>query len=132
MFRNRSMPSGSSVVSSNLGGVLLSAPLSGYVHQEPFHFYGGFSPYFYVHFLSDVGFSNIQVEKNGGFFRHYGAQSIRLTKCLNPKAVTRSPALRMLLYPIWLPIVAFFGIGMPFVMHYLDPLDRTLLATAGY
>lgn len=80
------------------GTILLSAPLSGYVHQEPYHFYGGFSPYFYQKFLQESGFTDIQVMQNGGFFRHYGAQSVRLVNCLKPSALTKNPLLQIALY----------------------------------
>ncbi|MCS6777283.1 MAG: class I SAM-dependent methyltransferase [Chloroherpetonaceae bacterium] len=114
------------------GLLLLSAPLSGYVHQEPYHFYGGFSPYFYQKFLSENGFTDIQVMQNGGFFRHYGAQSVRLVNCLKPSVLTRNPLLQVLLYPLWIPLVLYLGILTPLIMHVLDPLDRSNMATAGY
>jgi SAM-dependent methyltransferase len=114
------------------GTILLSAPLSGYVHQEPYHFYGGFSPYFYERFLTESGFTDIQVMQNGGFFRHYGAQSVKFANSLKPSALTKNSVGQVLLYPLWLPIVAWFGILTPLVMHFLDPLDRSNMATAGY
>jgi ubiquinone/menaquinone biosynthesis C-methylase UbiE len=114
------------------GIVLLSAPLSGYVHQEPYHFYGGFSPYFYQKFLTESGFTDIQVMQNGGFFRHYGAQSIKLANSLKPSRVTKNPVFRILLTPLWIPVVLFHGIFTPFVMHFLDRLDQSNMMTAGY
>jgi len=39
------------------GGVLLlTSPQGSYVHMEPYHFYGGFSHYWYRHWLPALGF----------------------------------------------------------------------------
>jgi SAM-dependent methyltransferase len=51
------------------GRVFISAPLGSGLHQQPYHYYGGFTPYFYRHFLSELGFEVISVEPNGLFFR---------------------------------------------------------------
>jgi len=59
------------------GKLLLTAPLGSGIHQEPYHFYGGYTPYWYQKFLTESGFSDISVEPNGGFFKHYGQESLR-------------------------------------------------------
>lgn len=51
------------------GKALISSPLGSGLHQEPYHFYGGFTPHFYQRFLPEFGFSSILVEQNAGFFR---------------------------------------------------------------
>lgn len=52
------------------GHLLLSAPLGSGLHQEPHHYYGGYTPHFYRRVLGDLGFEDIEIEPNGGFFRH--------------------------------------------------------------
>jgi SAM-dependent methyltransferase len=53
------------------GGLLfLTAPLGCGLHQEPYHYYGGFTPHFYRRFLPEVGFEVLSVDPNAGFFRH--------------------------------------------------------------
>ncbi|MDD1753948.1 MAG: class I SAM-dependent methyltransferase [Methanotrichaceae archaeon] len=52
------------------GNLFLSAPLGSGLHQQPYHFYGGFTPYFYRKFLNNFGFEIVTIEPNGGFFRH--------------------------------------------------------------
>ena len=53
------------------GGTLFaSAPLGSGLHQEPFHFYGGFTPHFYRRFLDEAGLDVVSITPNGGFFRH--------------------------------------------------------------
>jgi ubiquinone/menaquinone biosynthesis C-methylase UbiE len=51
------------------GFLFLTAPLSSGLHQQPYHFYGGFTPYFYRQFLSAAGLSIVTIESNGHFFR---------------------------------------------------------------
>lgn len=54
-----------------LGGYLfLSAPLGSGLHQQPHHYYGGFTPHFYRRFLPQHGFEIMKIDPNGGFFRH--------------------------------------------------------------
>lgn len=43
------------------GKLLLTAPLGSGLHQDPFHFYGGYTPYWYRRFLTEAGFDNIEV-----------------------------------------------------------------------
>ena len=52
------------------GRLFLSAPLGCGLHQEPHHYYGGFTPHFYERFLAKCGFAVEEVTPNGGFFRH--------------------------------------------------------------
>ena len=59
------------------GRLLLTAPLGSGLHQEPYHFYGGYTPYWYEKFLAAVGFEQIRIQPNGGFFRHYAQESLR-------------------------------------------------------
>jgi ubiquinone/menaquinone biosynthesis C-methylase UbiE len=50
-----------------LGGYLfLSAPLGADLHQQPYHYYGGFTPHFYRKFLPEYGFEILKIEPNGG------------------------------------------------------------------
>src|SRR5260221_1193881 len=51
------------------GTAFISAPLGSGLHQQPYHYYGGYTPYFYRKFLTEFGFTTITVEPNGGFFR---------------------------------------------------------------
>lgn len=52
------------------GHLFLSAPLGSGLHQEPYHFYGGFTPHFYRRTLGELGLEDVSVEPNGGSFRH--------------------------------------------------------------
>lgn len=65
------------------GQAFISAPLSSGLHQQPYHFYGGFTPHFYRKFLNEAGFEVVSIEPNGRFFRlllqevHRGAGIVR-------------------------------------------------------
>ncbi|MEW6252689.1 MAG: class I SAM-dependent methyltransferase [Planctomycetota bacterium] len=52
------------------GQLFLSAPLGAGLHQQPFHFYGGYTPHFYRRFLPACGFEIDLIAPNGGFYRH--------------------------------------------------------------
>jgi SAM-dependent methyltransferase len=48
------------------GRVFLSAPLLSSLHMEPFHYYGGFTPHWYRHWLPRSGFSVDSILPVGG------------------------------------------------------------------
>ena len=50
------------------GWAFISAPLGSGLHQQPFHFYGGFTPHFYRQILGEIGFEVVSIEPNGRFF----------------------------------------------------------------
>lgn len=52
------------------GQLFLSAPLGSGLHQQPHHYYGGYTPHFYRRFLPEHGFEIAALTPNGGFYRH--------------------------------------------------------------
>jgi SAM-dependent methyltransferase len=78
------------------GKLLLTAPLGSGLHQTPYHFYGGYTPFWYRKTLAEAGFYNIEIEANGGFFKHYGQETIRLAKLTAPHCFPAPLALRCL------------------------------------
>jgi SAM-dependent methyltransferase len=52
------------------GELFLSAPLGSGLHQQPHHYYGGYTPHWYRRFLNAAGFEVLRVLPNGGFYRH--------------------------------------------------------------
>jgi ubiquinone/menaquinone biosynthesis C-methylase UbiE len=106
------------------GTLLLTAPLGCGIHQQPFIYYGGFTPYWYMKFLSEYGFEDIRITPNGGFFEHYGQESQRFNSYISPK---NSP-LRLLA----LPLIAYSGIFLPILCYVLDRMDKDDYFTVGY
>jgi len=112
------------------GKLILTAPLGSGLHQEPDHYYGGFTPYWYNRFLHAAGFEKIEVIPNGGFFKHYGQETQRFSALLDPRRV-KAP-LNILLAPLWLLTLPIMRILAPPVCYLLDRLDDHRGFTVGY
>lgn len=115
------------------GGVLLlTAPLGSGIHQEPYHFYGGFTPYWYEYFLKKFDFIKIQIEANGGFFRHYSQESLRLIS-LSKKIIATFPfSAKVFCIPLWLLTIPLFGVFIPSLCVFFDRFDKEKKFTVGY
>lgn len=110
------------------GKLILTAPLGSSLHQEPYHFYGGYTPHWYRKFLAEAGFTEITIEPNRGFFSLYGQECLRFAIVMAPwRGLSRIPWL-----PFWL-LGLPWCLFMPLVSKYLD---RSAIAqdgfTAGY
>jgi SAM-dependent methyltransferase len=111
------------------GRLLLTAPLGSGLHQEPYHFYGGYTPHWYARFLTDAGFTQISVEPNGGFFKHYGQESQRFSAMLDPRRVRGG---QPWLTVFWLATLPWFRLVLPVLCHSLDRFDTHRGFTVGY
>lgn len=60
------------------GKILLTAPFACGLHQEPYHYYTGFTPFWYEHFFSQNGLEIVELSPNGGFFKMLSQESIRV------------------------------------------------------
>ncbi|UZP66893.1 methyltransferase domain-containing protein [Desulfovibrio mangrovi] len=67
------------------GRLLLTAPLGSGLHQEPFHYYGGFTRHFYEKFLPSFGVRINELRSNGGFFRHLAQECARVSWIFDKK-----------------------------------------------
>jgi len=116
-----------------VGGLLLSAPLRSGLHQEPYHFYGGFTPYWYKKFLTKAGFVDIQIKPVGGLFKMYGETSLHVAIWLAPWSIrSRSFILRLVLFLIWAVTLPWFMLFCPVLCHVLDNLCPVEWGTVGY
>jgi SAM-dependent methyltransferase len=59
------------------GKAIIAAPLGSGIHQEPCHFYGGFTPWWYEKFLSGAGFADIVVEPERRFTVGYHVTAVK-------------------------------------------------------
>jgi hypothetical protein len=116
------------------GGVLLvTAPLGSVLHLLPHHYYGGFTPQWYRTFLPRLGFQDIRVLANGGFFKHYGQESQRFSLMIEPRQLNGiADARRALIALLWLLSFPWFHVGVPLLCHLLDSLDHRQEFTVGY
>jgi ubiquinone/menaquinone biosynthesis C-methylase UbiE len=114
------------------GKLLLTAPLGSGIHQEPYHFYGGYTPFWYQKFLTEAGFSEISIEPNGGFFKHYSQESIRFIQMINPWKLDANFVLRLSWLPFWLVLLPLMTLLFPIACHLLDRFDKDKKFTIGY
>jgi SAM-dependent methyltransferase len=112
------------------GQLILSAPLGSGLHQDPDHYYGGFTPYWYQRVLPSAGFEAISIIPNGGFFKNYGQESQRFSAWLDPRRLKGWP--RVVLALPWLVTLPWFRLVLPVACHFLDRLDHFKGFTVGY
>ncbi|MEM5427378.1 class I SAM-dependent methyltransferase [Cupriavidus oxalaticus] len=84
------------------GRLFLSAPLGSGIHQEPYHFYGGFSPYFYRKYLAEFGCEVVEIKPIGGLLRHVAQEVHRVARTMEAAQQAMSPAQRFVMME-WLP-----------------------------
>lgn len=115
------------------GGLLvLTAPLGSFLHQEPFHFYGGYTPQWYRTFLSRAGLSIRSIERNQGFFSLMGQEVSRACELLRLRNTGHlKPHARLGTTLVWLASVPLAWIVPP-VANWLDTLGLEEMATIGY
>jgi len=116
----------------NDGVLLLTAPLGSGIHQEPYHYYGGYTPYWYGRFLSEAGFSDITIEANEGSFRHYAQESIRFMQMARPFSLGMPLVCELAWLPFWLLLLPVLAGLIPFVAKLLDRFDQEKRFTVGY
>ena len=114
------------------GRLLLTAPLGSFLHQEPYHFYGGYTPHWYRTFLPAAGLDIASLEPNRGFFSLFGQEARRFVQFLNPRATNHvGPLQRAGVCLLWLLMFAPAQI-LPLLGHWLDGLELEGMATVGY
>ena len=112
------------------GRLLLTAPLGCGLHQEPYIFYGGYTPFWYQRFLTDFGFENIEILPNCGFFKFYAQESRRFVRYLFPKDMRGTK--KILTFPVKLVLTLWFRKFIPVVCHCLQGFDKDKRVTVGY
>jgi SAM-dependent methyltransferase len=76
------------------GRAFISAPLGSGLHQQPYHFYGGFTPHFYNRFLGEFGFEVVSIDPNRHFFAMLSQEIRRGTAIVQTHRR----------YPFWHPV----------------------------
>ena len=114
------------------GRVLLTAPLASYLHQEPYHFYGGYTPYWYRRFLPETGFDVESIVANQGFFSLFGQETQRFVLLLRSPEAKRAPLATSMLLAMLALLMTPFAHLLPLVGNWLDRLALETMATAGY
>jgi len=114
------------------GKLILTAPLGSGLHQPPYHFYGGYTPWWYERFLHDAGFEPPTIEPNGGFFLQFAEWHINAIRLFKPWR-TRGPITsRALWMVLWLMLLPWSLVILPLLYRVLDRLDHERAFTIGY
>jgi len=114
------------------GQLILTAPLGSGIHQEPYHYYGGYTPWWYERFLKEAGFEDITIAPNEGSLRSFGQESLRFVLTTNPFGSMLPIATRLLWLPLWIVLAPLLGIILPMVCKWLDQYDVEQRFTVGY
>lgn len=114
------------------GQLILTAPLGSGIHQQPFHFYGGYTPYWYQRFLGEAGFKDIVIVPNGGSLRHIGQESVRFVRMTRPLSFSAPWYVHLLWSPVWLVLVPLLLFVVPVAAKLLEPYDQDKHFTVGY
>lgn len=114
------------------GRLILTAPLGSGIHQEPFHFYGGYTPFWYDHFLPEAGFGEVTIIANAGTLRHVAQETIRFTRMTRPFGFTAPWYVHLAWLPCWLALAPVLALAVPLAARCLDRTDRERRFTVGY
>ncbi len=114
------------------GRLLLSAPLGSLLHQEPYHYYGGYTPHWYRKYLPQFGLRIEALERNRGFFSLFGQEAQRFASLIDPRRTTRHPLAWPLLTLLWLVTLPLCRLVFPALGPALDRLRLEEMATVGY
>ena len=116
------------------GWLLLTAPLGSFLHQEPYHFYGGYTPHWYHKFLGEAGFSIESIEPNQGFFSLFGQEAQRFRRYLRPRATWHLDLRRWSFLTLLWMTAGLISWLLPPICLWLDTLglETANYATVGY
>jgi SAM-dependent methyltransferase len=114
------------------GQLLLTAPLGSFLHQEPFHYYGGYTPYWYRKFLPEAALDVEAIERNQGFFSFFAQEGQRFHALIDPRRAQVAPVTRVSLAALWIVMLPLLRCVLPPLGAMLDRLELEHAATVGY
>ena len=114
------------------GKIILTAPLGSGLHQEPYHYYGGYTPHWYKHFLTQYGFSEVNITSNASSLMHFGQQAYGFIKMTIPWKLQTSYLVKFSWFPLWSILVIPVGFMIPIVCYFINGLDQEKKFTVGY
>ena len=114
------------------GKLILTAPLGSGIHQEPYHFYGGYTPYWYERILNDNDFEMIKITPNGGSFKAFGQEAQRFVRMTIPFSKQFPFLISLVWLPFWLLLLPVLGGFLPLAANFIDKFDHEQRFTVGY
>jgi glycosyltransferase involved in cell wall biosynthesis/predicted SAM-dependent methyltransferase len=106
------------------GRLLITAPLGSGLHQTPYHYYGGYTPQWYQHFLPKFGLQVKEISPNGGFFKLLAQECTRLVWTLPQHKHLHGNNVEL--------ILQLFGEWLPRYLYALDENCFIDQFTVGY
>jgi ubiquinone/menaquinone biosynthesis C-methylase UbiE len=85
------------------GRLFLTAPFSSGLHQQPYHYYGGFSPHFYKKFLPELHMNIVEMMPTGGLMKHVGQEIHRVGRLMEERMPQKRSVLKRFVLMQWLP-----------------------------
>ncbi len=116
------------------GVLLLTAPLASGLHQDPYHFYGGFTKYWYHEFLETNNFDIIEIVPNGSLYLTFMSHGHTMYKKWFKAIYSSDIHLSVRIISIFLSIIMFFPflILLPLFAWFLDKVMPESDFTTGY
>lgn len=114
------------------GKLLLTSPLLSHLHMEPYHYFGGFTHYWYEYWLPQKGFKVDSVTPVGGPGRTcvVFSQSFYLSWSAAEKKLSLAPRLLSLLFRAPARFLVYYG--LPWVLPKFDRWLGSQLICSGY
>jgi ubiquinone/menaquinone biosynthesis C-methylase UbiE len=112
------------------GTLLLTVPQRSGLHQVPYHFYGGYTKYWYKKFLPEFGFDIVSLDPNGGFFKHYGEAGQQFVSFLFPNHGQRK-WMKKAFFPVYV-FARVYALVQSILCYYLDGFDQEKGMTVSY
>ena len=114
------------------GKLMLTAPLGSGIHQAPYHYYGGYTPFWYEKYLAKAGFDHISIKSNAGSLQACAQESMRFIQLSRPFKLGMPLWAELLWLPIWLMLLPFMAILAPLYSYMLRSYDKNRNFTVGY
>lgn len=114
------------------GKLILTAPLGSGIHQEPYHYYGGYTPWWYERFLRAAGFEQIAIEANEGSLRFFSQEALRFVQTTSPLKLPMPLWAGCLWAPVWFALAPILAMVVPVVCKLIDRFDSERRFTVGY
>jgi ubiquinone/menaquinone biosynthesis C-methylase UbiE len=113
------------------GNIFLTAPLGSGLHQEPYHFYGGYTPFWYRYAFERVGAHVESIEPNGTFYRFFSQEMVRFVGRSRPAKIEGSLLAKVLWAPIWATLTCTLPAVLVFASRFRNSV-RNADFTVGY
>jgi SAM-dependent methyltransferase len=105
------------------GSLILSAPLGAGLHQQPHHYFGGFTPWFYRHYFEEMGVVVEEITPLGGLLQHVAQEMHRVGVYLQQNVDSTST---------YLPVSKLLAEEFPRILESLDDKFFVEDFTVGY